>query len=236
MSRRLSWSESARTRTVLVSAALVALLAVGVASVYIARWSASPTTAIAGPDSLPVVARRPVSTTTQSRPRITSRTAVTTAPTTLPRSSTTTAEVVFTPPASSAPLTSGPQPAPTTTPTAAPRILLVPAVTATLPPPPPPFGAKSLTWTAPGSLAVASEATVTFSLTAHNPTDRVVEMPHSLACIPRLDHGETCAPEIQRIVAGGSATVMLTVDAHGVAPGPYTLTIETVLTIPVTVT
>jgi hypothetical protein len=40
---------------------------------------------------------------------------------------------------------------------------------------------------------------------------------------------------VQTIAPGGSATATYTIDARGIAPGNYTLQIEGVLTIPVTV-
>jgi hypothetical protein len=111
-----------------------------------------------------------------------------------------------------------------------------PVITPTTPAPPKQYGTSVLTWNAPGRLTVASGHAATFSVTAHNPTDGTVTLPHPLSCTPRLDHGEMCSQVVQIIAAGGSASAGYTIDAHGVAAGSYQLRIEGALTIPVTVT
>jgi hypothetical protein len=83
---------------------------------------------------------------------------------------------------------------------------------------------------------VTSGATKTLSVTAHNPTDGTVTLPHPLSCTPRLDHGEVCPEMVQLISAGQSASAQYTIDARGVAAGRYTLNIEGVLKVAVTVT
>lgn len=113
------------------------------------------------------------------------------------------------------------------------------------PPPPPPapttaappkqYGASALTWDAPPSLAIAAGKTATLSVTAHNRTDGTVTLPHPLACTPRLDHGEFCTEVVQLIGSGQSASARYTIDARGTTKGHYTLKIEGVLTVSVTV-
>jgi hypothetical protein len=138
-----------------------------------------------------------------------------------------------------------PPPVPPVTAATAPRNQVVtpasvapppPVVTPTTRPAPKPYGTSVLTWNAPRRLTIGSGQTAALSVTARNPTDGSVALPHPLSCTPRLDHGETCAQVVQIIPAGGSASAGYTIDAHGVRPGSYQLRIEGVLTIPVTVT
>jgi hypothetical protein len=228
--------ESGRGRKRLLAVALVVFVS-GVVVLLGARPQIETPTAgigLDGPGSVPIAARFPA-VTTSTRPRpTTTRPSVARSTTPNPRPSTTApVDLVSTPPASGPPATSAPVPVPV--PTTGPRTLMLPAVTATLPPPPPSLGANVLTWTAPASLDVAAGATAALAVTAHNPTDRNVDLPHPLSCTPRLDHAETCAPEVQRIAAHASASATYTIDAHGIAPGQYTLSIEGVLTVAVTV-
>jgi len=92
-----------------------------------------------------------------------------------------------------------------------------------------------LTWSAPASMTIASGKTASLSVTAHNGSDGTVTLPHPLSCTPRLDHGEFCAEVVQLIGAGQSASAQYTIDARGIAAGNYTLNIEGVLTVRVTV-
>lgn len=224
---------------ILRGVAITGLLAGVVGIAYLSHSAGSATGARRGsptPDSsVPIAAHFPERPGTSStRPRATTTAPATTAPATAapttaePPSPTRPVDLIVTPPASTPP----PTEAPTTSP---PTSILLPAVTVTLPPPPPPFGADALTWTAPHVLVIASGGTATLSVRAHNPTDRIVSLSHPLACTPRLDHGELCAGLAQLIPAGGSASATYTIDATGVAAGKYTLTIEGVLTVPVTV-
>jgi hypothetical protein len=162
---------------------------------------------------------------------------------TVPRTTTTLAgpgttagfDFVVTPPASGPDPTVPPDTEPATTTTATPTTVVGTAVTATLPPPPPPFGAKSLTWTAPRTLTIPAGGTAPLSVLAYNPTGRSVSLSHPLSCTPRLDHGEVCADVVQLIGSHRSAGAHYTIDATGVVAGSYTLTIEGVLTVNVTV-
>jgi hypothetical protein len=70
---------------------------------------------------------------------------------------------------------------------------------------------------------------------AYNPTGRAVSLSHPLSCTPRLDHGEVCPDIVQLIGWHRSAGAHYTIDATGVVAGNYTLTIEGVLTVDVTV-
>ncbi|MDP9332871.1 MAG: hypothetical protein M3Q30_06140, partial [Actinomycetota bacterium] len=91
------------------------------------------------------------------------------------------------------------------------------------------------TWDAPPSLAIAAGMSASLAVIAHNPTDGTVTLPHPLACTPRLDHGEVCTEMVQLISSGRSASARYTIDASGIAKGHYTLRIEGVLTVAVTV-
>ena len=116
----------------------------------------------------------------------------------------------------------------------APTIAIDGAITATLPPPKQ-YGARVLTWDAPRSFTMTVGTIKTISVRAHNPTDGIVTLPHPLSCTPRLDHHEVCAQSLQPIGPGGSAGAQYSIDATGITPGTYTLTIEGVLAIAVTV-
>jgi hypothetical protein len=134
---------------------------------------------------------------------------------------------------------------PTSVVTAPPNEIVAPASIPTPPPlpttpptaaPPKQYGTSVLTWSAPGRLTVASGRTATLAVTAHNPTDGSVTLPHPLSCTPRLDQGEMCTQVVQVIPAGGSASATYSIDAQGIAAGTYQLRIEGALTVPVTVT
>jgi hypothetical protein len=162
--------------------------------------------------TLPVVAKtHPTPTVPHKKPK--PKVAVTTVPATLPQTSVTSGNVSVPPPATT--------PAPTTPTT----------VAATKQ-----YGPSVLTWTAPGALVIATGTTKTISVTAQNPSDGTVTLAHPLSCTPRLDHSEMCAQVVQLISAGQSASAQYTIDATGIAAGHYTLRIEGVLSISVTVT
>jgi hypothetical protein len=101
--------------------------------------------------------------------------------------------------------------------------------------PPKQYGPSVLTWTAPRSFALPAGTIKMLPITAHNPTDGTVTLPHPLSCAPRLDHGEMCPEMVQLIAGGQSASATYTIEASGMAKGHYTLIIEGVLTIAVTV-
>jgi hypothetical protein len=101
--------------------------------------------------------------------------------------------------------------------------------------PPKQYGVSALTWSGPRSMTILAGKTVVLAVAAHNHTDGTVTLPHPLSCTPRLDHGEICAAVVQILPHGTSAGAQYTIDARGVAPGHYTLTIEGVLTVAVTV-
>jgi hypothetical protein len=237
MPSRIGLPESSRGRARLVAVLLAATFS-GVAVLSTAMPHTELSTAgigLGAPSSVPIAAHFPVTSRSTTRP---SSTSVLPTSTTTPTADATPVRAV---PVDAVIPSGGSEPTPTTVavplpvPTTGPRILLAPAVTATLPPPPPPLGASALTWTAPHTFDIPAGTTSALTVVGHNPTDRAVDLPHPLACTPRLDHGETCAPEVQRIPAHTSATATFTIDATGVAPGAYTLSIEGVLTIPVTV-
>jgi hypothetical protein len=105
----------------------------------------------------------------------------------------------------------------------------------TVPLAPKQYGASALTWDAPHQIAIPKGKTAPLTVIAFNRTDGVVNLPHPLACTPRLDHTEVCVEMVQTIPPGGSATATYTIDASGIAPGNYTLQIEGALTVNVIV-
>ena len=229
-----------RHRTLLVGV-VVGLGALGVGTAVVIRTSGSERATGSGTTATqPVALHLPI--TTAASPTAGGATSTTkstrTSTSTSPPATPTSAELVGTPPASgpvaTEPVDTAPPPPPTTT-TLTPTTLLGPAATVTLPPPPPPYGADALTWSAPESITVATGSTAPLTVTAHNPKGRAVSLSHPLSCTPRLDHSEVCADVVQLIPALGSATAHFTIDATGFAAGSYTLKIEGVLTVRVTV-
>jgi hypothetical protein len=150
-----------------------------------------------------------------------------------PRAATpTTSAVVL--PFKSPPAKTGPQVTPAVV-TAPPQ---APGPTSAPPPTTPPtknYGPSLLTWSAPHSMTVLAGSTAILAVAAHNRTDGTVTLPHPLSCAPRLDHGEICPEVVQVLPSRTSAGAQYTIDAHGIAPGHYSLTIEGVLTVAVTV-
>ena len=208
-----------RGRRMLVGAVIVAAVVLGAAIAVAAQHNgSSPRVRTTAPPTVapkPLVPKvHPKATAPRSRPAPTA--AVATVPRTTPQT------LVAVPPASGPAQTSPPPPPPAP-----------PAPTTA--PPPKQYGATVLTWDAPRSLTVAAGKTAPLVVTAHNPTDGTVTLPHPLACTPRLDHGEVCPEMVQLISPGQSASAKYVIDASGIAKGRYTLTIEGVLTISVTV-
>jgi len=201
-------------RRLLVGIAIAAALAVVVALAIVARGSHSSSPAVrTSPTSIsdtPIAAKPNASV--GSRPK----TVPVVAATTVPISSTPTTVAAVSPPASVA---SVPTTSPTPTTVAAPKQ----------------YGPSALTWTAPSSLTIAAGKTATLAVTAHNPTNGIVTLGHPLACTPHLDGGEMCTQTVQMIGPGQSVSAQYTIDANGFAPGHYTLKIEGVLTVAVTV-
>jgi hypothetical protein len=74
------------------------------------------------------------------------------------------------------------------------------------------------------------------SISAHNPSAGIVSLPHPLSCAPTLQHDEVCPETVQMIAPGATAHASFVIDATNVAPGSYTLSIEGVRNISVTVT
>jgi hypothetical protein len=110
----------------------------------------------------------------------------------------------------------------------------VPAPTIAIPPPKQ-YGASALAWDAPRTMTIPAGKTAPLTVIAFNRTDGMVNLPHPLSCTPRLDHTEVCVEMVQTIRPGSSAAATYTIDARGIAPGKYTLRIEGVLTVEVTV-
>jgi len=131
----------------------------------------------------------------------------------------------------------------TAAPTTVRAVVPPPATAAATTPAPPPttapepkqYGASVLTWDAPRTLSVAAGHTAALAVTAHNPSDGIVNLAHPLSCTPRLDHSEMCPEMVQQIASGQSASAQYTIDAKGIAKGTYSLSIEGVLTVRVTV-
>ena len=200
-------------RHALVGGGVALVLVVIVALALFARHS-RPTTGIrtSGPAStLPqaVVAARPVPKAAPKSPPIAAASVPSTAAPTTVRA--------VVPPTATAAATTPTAPAPTTV------------------APPKQYGASALTWDAPRTLSVGAGRSNTLVVTARNPTDGIVDLPHPLSCTPRLDHREVCPETVQQIASGQSASARYTIDAHGIAPGTYSLSIEGVLTVRVTV-
>ncbi|MDQ1455195.1 MAG: hypothetical protein QOH28_815 [Actinomycetota bacterium] len=213
-----------RVRRVLVGTAIVAVLVSGGAVAVAARPDGSTTRVrTTSPSTVPaapvVLKGRTKATVPRAKPAPT--VAVTTVPSTTPQTL-----VAVPPPASGPARTIAPPPPPPAPPPPAPTTAA----------PPKQYGASALTWDAPPSLAITAGKTATLTVTAHNPTDGTVTLPHPLACTPRLDHGEICTEMVQLIGSGKSASARYTIDASGTAKGHYTLKIEGVLTVSVTVT
>lgn len=211
-----------RARVLLVGGGIVAILVLA-AGIAVAARGAGSTTRLrtTSPSILPskplvskhVAKTRPKPTVPRDKP---AATVAVTMPTSPPRTALTA------PPASVA--------APAT-----PRL----SVSGTAPPttaaPPKQYGPAALTWSAPRSFELAAGTSKLLAITAHNPTDGTVTLPHPLSCAPRLDHGEMCPEMVQLVGAGQAASANYTIDASGVAKGHYTLDIEGVLTVAVTV-
>ena len=185
--------------------------------------------------SVPVALRFPTTTAT-TKPRPTSTVTPTSFPAPAPTGATPTTGTGFvvTPPANG----SGPAPPPPPTAipptTVTPTSILGPPATAVLPPLPP-FGPEVLKWTAPKLVEVVEGQTATFTVSAHNPESRDVAMPHPLSCAPRIDGSELCADMVQLVAPHATVTQRYTIDATGIAPGHYTMRVEGVLKIAVTV-
>jgi hypothetical protein len=203
-------------RGIVAAAGIVAILVIVGAIALVARHSSPSTRLQTAPQStvaqIPVVAKGPK--LTPVKPKTGPPIAVATVEQTV--APTTAARVVV--PASVAAQTTPPTPAPTTT-----------------PPPPKQYGPSVLTWDQPHQLTIRAGYTKVLPVTAHNPTDGTVNLPHPLSCAPRLDHSEMCPEMVQPMGPGQSASAQYTIDARGVAKGNYTLSIEGVLTVRVTV-
>jgi hypothetical protein len=211
-----------RARILLVGGGIIAILVL-VAGIAVAARGAGSTTRVrtSSPSILPskplvskhVAKTRPIPTVPRDKP---AATVALTMPTSPPRTA------IIAPPASVA--------SPAT-----PRL----GVSGTEPPttaaPAQQYGPSVLTWSAPGSFALPAGTSKLLAVTAHNPTGGTVTLPHPLSCAPRLDHGEMCPEMVQLVGAGQSASASYTIDASGVAKGRYTLDIEGVLTVAVTV-
>ena len=204
-----------RVRRIAVAAAIGAVVVLGAAIAVAAQHNGStPRVRTTAP---PTFAPKPLVTKVHPKTTVPSaKPAPTAAVTTVPRNTPQT--LVAVPPATGPAQTSPPPPVPTTA------------------APPKQYGATVLTWDAPRSLTIAAGKTAPLVVTAHNPTDGTVTLPHPLACTPRLDHSEVCPEMAQFINSGQSASAKFVIDASGIAKGRYTLSIEGVLTISVTVT
>jgi hypothetical protein len=201
-------------------AAVGAVLLAAVVAVVVFRGQAQHTTVRT---TSPTVAPTPAAVGSQPAPTTIASPRATT-PTTNAR------VLPFTSPA----VKTGPQPTPrvVTAPPQAPAPAFAPPPTAA---PTKNYGPSVLTWSAPHSMTVLEGSTAILAVAAHNHTDGTVTLPRPLSCAPRLDHGEICPEVVQVLARGTSAGAQYTIDAHGIAPGHYTLTIEGVLAVGVTV-
>jgi hypothetical protein len=101
---------------------------------------------------------------------------------------------------------------------------------------PPASPISVLQWSGPTSVTVATNGKKPVSVGAHNPSAGIVSLPHPLSCAPTLQHDEVCPEMVQMIASGATARASFVVDATNVEPGVYTLSIEGVRNITVTVT
>jgi hypothetical protein len=206
-------------RDVLIGVATVVLLIVagGIAIVLVNRGSnaAKVRTTSSSVVTTPPVAR------SKPKPKVAAKPAV---PVRTP--SPTAAVIVPAAPATSPPIAVGNS-------NIAPPPTVAPAPTTLAPPKQ--YGPSALTWTAPRSMTIVAGTTAVLSVAAHNGTDGTVTLPHPLSCTPRLDHGEICAQVVQVLASRASAGAQYTIDAHDVVAGHYSLTIEGVLRVAVTV-
>jgi hypothetical protein len=200
-------------RHALAGAAIVSILVVIVAVALFTRHS-RPTTAVrtaspAASAPVPVVDKTPAKVKPKSSPPAAIATvASTSAPTTV---------AAAVPPATVSAATTPATPVPTTA------------------APPKQYPPSALTWDQPHRLTIPAGSARVLPVTAHNPTNGTVDLPHPLSCAPRLDHSEMCPEMVQQIGPGQSASAQYTIDAKGIAKGTYTLSIEGVLTVQVTV-
>jgi len=88
----------------------------------------------------------------------------------------------------------------------------------------------------PTSVQVTAGETIPVAVSARNPSNGVVTLAHPLGCTPRLDHTEICAQTVELVGPGQTVNARYTIDARGITPGSYTLNIEGLRTINVTVT
>ncbi len=221
-----------RHRAVYLTAAVTGVLALLVGLAVVTRLSTSAPSSTAAlsqtRDALRIASLHPVPSSSPSpssslapTPAVTPvSTALSSVPVTATTGSATTS------PASDSTVVTGP--------VTMPRIRLEPAVTASLPQPDV-NGPDVLEWTAPFGLEIRAEHTAQLSVTAHNPTDRPARLSHPLSCTPRINEDEICTQNVQLVGPGQSVSATYTIDARGVAPGLYTLRVEGVLTISVTV-
>jgi hypothetical protein len=120
---------------------------------------------------------------------------------------------------------------------ATPHLPVIPNPQSSTPAPQPKTSPLSaVVWTAPDSLTLAQGTKKSITVTAQNPTDGTITLPWPLSCAPQLDGGGVCPAVAQLLAPGTSASATYVIDATGIAAGNYTLTIEGVLKIPVTVT
>jgi hypothetical protein len=221
---------SLRSRPVLVGAVTLAIAALVVVLVVATRSSGHKTSGleVTSPPTAPAVDQRTSPATAKHAKG--SAPAGSVAPKTTPATAVPVQVVPTAPPVTAA----APPPsiaAPATSPATTPAVSAPPATAAA----PKQYGPSALTWTAPTTVTIAAGTKSSIGVTAHNPTDGVVTLPHPLSCTPRLQHDETCVEAVQTIAAGASASADLVIDATEVAPGHYTLNIEGVLSIAVTV-
>jgi hypothetical protein len=121
------------------------------------------------------------------------------------------------------------------------RVVVPPSIpNATTPPTAPPalteFPLSAIRWTAPSSLTIAHDAQTTITVVAHNPTSGTITLPQPLACAPTLSGNGMCTAMAQILAPGETATAHYKIDGGEVSPGNYTLSVEGVLSIKVTVT
>ena len=120
-------------------------------------------------------------------------------------------------------------------PATAPPVVIAPTTPATMPAQPQASPISVLQWHVPAAVSVKSGATTSIAVSAYNPSNGVVTLPVPLSCAPRLHHDEVCPEMAQLVNPGETANATYTIDATGVKRGTYTLKVEGIAPITVTV-
>jgi hypothetical protein len=122
------------------------------------------------------------------------------------------------------------------TPVSSPAVDATTVPSATIPPQPQASPISVLQWNAPSSITIKTGTIQAIHISAYNPSNGVVTLPVPLSCELRLQHDEVCPQMAQLINPGETANAAFRIIAVDVKPGTYTLNVEGVYPITVTVT